>query len=178
MKPMALLIKLARPATLEAHQRLFDSLENGARGGFNPFGMWDYLIDLESLDWCGVQYYVTSDTLKSFEYSNPDLDRSVIRFLKPDEVFKTKEELHECTKNGVSNLVQVVWSEPSKYEIIPAMEFTDFWYASLDGREVEPQDRFSPSRTYCAVGILGVESKLERMGFNFPHKFLVPFFIR
>jgi hypothetical protein len=173
MKPKNLLIRLAKPATVEVHERLSDLLDNGARGGFHPFGMWDYIIDSNRLDWCGVQYYLASETLKMFESSNPGVDGSIIRFRKVEDVFKP-EELDQSTIEP-SHVLQVVWSEPSKIEILPAMEFTDFWYASLGKREIEQEDRFVPSHNYRAVGILGVESKLERMGFNLPHEFLIPF---
>jgi hypothetical protein len=175
MKAKDLLLWIQKPARIELRGRLPDFLENGARGGFHPCGMWDFIIDSRRLVWCGMQFYLASHSAESIECSNPGMDKSVIHIKRVDEIYKDQNSLDTCAQNGTSHVLQIVWSETQEVEVVPAMDYSDSWYAKVAEENFVPQDRFSTSHQFCAIGIFEFESKLHQAGIEFPRTFVCPF---
>lgn len=165
MKTRHLLIYLKNPARIEVWGYLPESLKDGSLGGFQPFGMWDFLIDSVRLEWCGIQYYLNNETVSAFQQANPSLDYSLMRIRKVEDVYDDEIDLKLCAENRTTHVAQVVWSSPDKMETISALEFSDNWYASVVGSADNQSDRrFNPALGYSCLALFDVGSKASQIG--------------
>jgi hypothetical protein len=175
MKDKYLLLLIKKQARIEITEFLPSFLEDGAQGGFHPCGMWDYICDSCSLEWCGVQFYMNSDGVQQFESANMSVNRNMIRVRKISDVYRDKVTLDQCLKNGTSHVLQVVWTEPASFEDMPGMEFSDSWYTRADWKETASEEnRFQLTHEFSAIGVLVNSSKLDKMGLIFPRSFIFP----
>ena len=172
------LIRIQKPASISLRDDLPDSLECGAVGGFHPCGMWDYIIDSHSLVWCGIQFYLSNDIAKSLESANPRMDPAVTLIRKPSDAIDGRGFIDRCAVNNTSHILEVAWSRFARRDIIPALEYSDSWYASGNWAGIPDEEWFNPRHEFVGIGILNVGGKVAQYGLTIPGEFAVPFFDR
>lgn len=171
----SLLIWTQRPAKIELRNELPDSLETGAFGGFHPFGMWDPVIDSNTLTWCGLQYFLSSDEVERFLASNRDIDNSVLKIWRIEDVYDDQTLIEQCSENNTSHILRLSWTQTQDPEIIPTMAFNDNWYAYIsEDIHLSKADRFEASCRFCAVGISDFLSISTNWNLDWPTHFSIP----